>query len=93
MVVEGLVAGEFEVGAGIRQQVEAASAANASLRVLPGRFMVIQQAMGTPASRGGEAGAYLSAFVEEMKASGFVAEAMERHGIQGAIVAPAANAG
>ena len=34
--------------------------------------------------------AALAAFVEEMKASGFVAEAMKRHGVQGAAVAPAA---
>ena len=60
--------------------------------MLPGRFMVIQQAMGTPASRGSQAGAALSAFVEEMKASGFVAEALARHKVQGASVAPAAAA-
>jgi polar amino acid transport system substrate-binding protein len=60
------------------------------VRVLPGRFMVIQQAMGTPASRGAEAQALLAAFVEEMKASGFVADALKRHRIEGASVAPAA---
>jgi polar amino acid transport system substrate-binding protein len=32
----------------------------------------------------------LAAFVEEMKASGFVADALARHGIEGASVAPAA---
>jgi polar amino acid transport system substrate-binding protein len=37
--------------------------------------------------------AALRAFVEEMKASGFVAQALQRHGIEGAIVAPAAGAG
>jgi polar amino acid transport system substrate-binding protein len=51
--------------------------------------MVIQQAMGTPTSRGEAAQAALAAFVEEMKASGFVGEALKRHGIQGAAVAPA----
>jgi polar amino acid transport system substrate-binding protein len=59
------------------------------LRLLPGRFMVIRQAMGCPRSRGEEAAAALSAFVEEMKASGFVAQALQRHGIEGASVAPA----
>ena len=54
--------------------------------------MVIQQAMGTPAARGAEAAAALAAFVEEMKASGFVAEALARHRVQGASVAPAAQA-
>ncbi len=51
--------------------------------------MVIQQAMGIPASRGTEAQAFLSTFVEEMKASGFVADALKRHRIEGATVAPA----
>lgn len=89
-VMEALRAGQVQVAAGIRQVLEAEAAADTSLRMLPGRFMVIQQAMGTPASRGAQAGAALSAFVEEMKASGFVAEALARHKVQGASVAPAA---
>jgi len=52
--------------------------------------MVIQQAMGTPKSRGERAAAFLRQFVEEMKASGFVAESLSRHQIVGASVAPAA---
>jgi len=85
-----LRSGQVEVAAGIRQLLEGEALREPGVRVLPGRFMVIQQAMGTPASRGAEAQALLAAFVEEMKASGFVADALERHGIQGAIVAPAA---
>ncbi|MCZ8256202.1 MAG: ABC transporter substrate-binding protein, partial [Polaromonas sp.] len=62
----------------------------AGVRLLPGRFMVINQAMGLP--KGREAGAwYLTAFIEEMKASGFVAAALARHGIEGAAVAPLAK--
>lgn len=34
---------------------------------------------------------YLAAFVEDMKASRFVAGALPRHGIEGAAVAPAAR--
>ena len=81
-------AGEVEVAAGIRQVLEAEARRAPGVRVLPGRFMVIQQAMGTPASRGAAAGELLAAFVEELKASGFVAGALQRHGIDGAIVAP-----
>jgi polar amino acid transport system substrate-binding protein len=77
-----------EVAAGIRQLLEAEARREPGVRVLPGRFMVIQQAMGTPASRGAEAQALLSSFVEEMKAGGFVADALQRHRIEGAIVAP-----
>jgi len=86
-----LRSGAVEVAAGIRQLLEAEARREPGVRVLPGRFMVIQQAMGTPASRGAEAQALLSSFVEEMKASGFVADALERHRIEGAIVAPGSS--
>ncbi|WP_353174117.1 ABC transporter substrate-binding protein [Paracandidimonas soli] len=78
-----------DVAAGVRQQLEADAAKHAGLRLLPGHFMVIRQAMGMNRARGEAAIRYLSQFVEEMKASGFVAQAMKRHGIQGAAVAPA----
>jgi polar amino acid transport system substrate-binding protein len=81
-------AGEVEVAAGIRQVLEGEARRAPGVRVLPGRFMVIQQAVGLPASRGGRAQALLAAFVEEMKAAGFVADALSRHRIDGAIVAP-----
>jgi polar amino acid transport system substrate-binding protein len=89
-VMESLQAGQVEVAAGIRQVLEAEAQRTPGLRLLPGRFMVIQQAMGTPASRGEQAAAALAAFVEEMKASGFVTEALARHRVQGASVAPPA---
>ena len=77
-----------DVAAGVRQQLEADARGKPGLRLLDGRFMVIRQAMGVPKSRGEEAASYLAAFVEEMKASGFVADALRRHGIEGASVAP-----
>jgi polar amino acid transport system substrate-binding protein len=89
-VVPTFVAQNADVAAGVKQQLEADAARLGGLRLLPGRFMVIQQAMGLPAGRGEAAQAALSAFVEDMKASGFVAAAMQRHGIQGAAVAPPA---
>jgi len=49
--------------------------------------MVIEQVLGVPKERAA-AQAWLSGFIEEMKASGFVAEALRRHGIEGAAVAP-----
>jgi len=87
-VLSALRAGQVDVAAGIRQLLETEARRSSGVRLLPGRFMVIQQAMGTPASRGAEAQALLAAFVEEMKSSGFVAEALQRHGIEGASVAP-----
>jgi len=89
-VVDHFLANKFEVAAGVKQQLEKDLKRVPGLRLLPGRFMVINQAMGM--ARGKEAGAkYLSAFVEEMKSSGFVADALRRHGIEGAMVAPPAG--
>jgi polar amino acid transport system substrate-binding protein len=88
-VVDVFVEQGLEVAAGVRQQLEADMHRFANLRLLPGRFMVIQQAMGLPKSRGAEAAKYLAQYVEEMKASGFVSDALARHQIKGASVAPA----
>lgn len=72
---------------GVRQLIGKYIAANPELRLLPDSFMEIRQAMGTKPTR--TIGArYLRAFVEEMKASGFVADALKRSG-QSATVAPA----
>jgi polar amino acid transport system substrate-binding protein len=87
-VVDVFVERGLEVAAGVRQQLEADALRFPGHRLLPGRFMVIQQAMGTPKGRGEAAQRVLAAFVEEMKASGFVAEALKRHNIAGASVAP-----
>ncbi len=80
---------KLEVAAGVRQQLQVDMARQPGLRMLPERFMVIQQAMGLAKGRGEAAQAYLAAFVEEIKAGGFVAQALARHGIEGATLAPA----
>ncbi|MDR5741252.1 MULTISPECIES: ABC transporter substrate-binding protein [unclassified Caballeronia] len=87
-VVQTFIDQGLDVAAGVRQQLEADAARTPGLRLLGERFMVIRQAMGTPKSRGDAAADLLRAFVEEMKGSGFVAEALKRHGIAGASVAP-----
>ena len=86
-VVDFFLARGIEVAAGVKQQLQADAKRIPGLRLLDGRFMVIDQAMGLPKGRD-NAARYVSAFVEEMKASGFVAEALKRHGIEGALVAP-----
>ena len=89
-VVDYFLAQGLEIAAGVKQQLQLDAKRLPGLRLLDGRFMVIQQAMGLP--KGRETGArYLTAFVEEMKASGFVAAALARHGIEGAAVAPRAG--
>lgn len=86
-VTDQFLAQKLDVAAGVKQQLQADAQRLPGLRLLDGRFMVIQQAMGLP--KGRDAGArYLTAFVEEMKASGFVAAALARHKIEGAMVAP-----
>ncbi len=87
-VVDAFLAQKLEVAAGIKQTLQTSAQQLPGLRLLDGHFMVIEQAMGVPKRFGAEAAAYVSAFVEEMKASGFVAQAMARHGIKGASVAP-----
>jgi polar amino acid transport system substrate-binding protein len=87
-VVDTFIEQNADVAAGVRQQLEADARRLGGLRLLDGRFMVIQQAMGTPKGRGAAAATFLAAFVEGMKACGFVANALARHGIQGASVAP-----
>ena len=88
LVTDLFLAENLEVAAGVKQQLEADAKRVGGVRLLPGRFMVIEQAMGVPKGRLA-AQAWLSGFIEEMKASGFVAAALQRHGIEGAAVAPA----
>lgn len=88
-VVEYFLAEGADVAAGVKQQLEADAQRLGGMRLLPERFMVIRQAMGCPRSRGEAAAAALAAYVEDMKRCGFVAEALQRHGIAGAAVAPA----
>ena len=80
---------KLEVAAGVKQQLELDAARLPNLRLLPGRFMVIEQAMGLPKDRTPKAQSYLRQFVEEMKSSGFVAASLQKHKIEGASIAPA----
>ena len=80
-----------DVAAGVKQQLQADSTDRPDLRLLPGRFMVIRQAMGLPKTRGPQAASFLREFLEGMKSSGFVQTAIQRHGIEGARVAEAAD--
>jgi polar amino acid transport system substrate-binding protein len=81
----------LDAAGGVRQPLVAFAKENPGYRVMDGRFMAIQQAMGLPKGRGAAAVQYLRAFVEEMKASGFVADALKRSNQADAMVAPPAN--
>ncbi len=90
-VTDTFVESHADVAAGVRQQLEADARRIAGLRVLDGRFMVIEQAMGIARGRGRPALAFLNAFVEDAKGSGFVAASLARHRVDGALVAPPAG--
>ena len=78
---------KLEVAAGVRQPLVAYAKDHPEVRVMDGHFMEIQQAMGTPKGRTAGA-AYLRAFVEDVKASGFVADALKRSGQQATVAPP-----
>ncbi|MFM0174224.1 ABC transporter substrate-binding protein [Paraburkholderia sediminicola] len=86
-VVQGFLDQHLDVAAGVKQQLEKDAAKTGGVRLLDQRFMVIRQAMGVPKAKGDDAAAYLSKFVEDMKASGFVTASLARHQITGAVVA------
>ena len=86
---ELIVTGKVDVVAGVKQHLLANAEKLPGSRVLDGRFMAIQQAMGIPKAR--QAGAtYLREFIEDVKASGFVDQAIAKAGIRGVAVAPKA---
>jgi polar amino acid transport system substrate-binding protein len=90
LVTDLMVKDNYEVAAGVKQQLQLDAKRYPGLRLLEGRFMTIDQAMGLP--KGREAGlAYLKAFVEAVKASGFVAQAIAANKVDGATVAPNAE--
>jgi len=78
---------KLDAAGGVRQPLEAYARKDPAVRVMAGRFMAIQQAMGMPKGRP-KAHAFLKGFVEEMKASGFCADALKRSNQPDAQVAP-----
>jgi polar amino acid transport system substrate-binding protein len=82
------VEGNLEAAAGVREPVTEFVAARPGLRLIEGRFMQIRQAVGTSVAKRPETVSFLRALVEELKASGFVADSLRRSG-QTALVAPA----
>ena len=78
---------KLDAAAGVREPLDAYVKEHPEFRVMKGAFEQIRQAMGTQKDKPAGA-AYVRAFVEEMKANGFVADALKRSG-QTAPVAPA----
>lgn len=86
---DSFVSGKLEALAGLKPRLLADLEKLPGARLLDGRFTAVQQAVGT--ARKNRAGAdFLRGFVEEAKASGLVAQLIERHKVRGLSVAPAA---
>lgn len=81
--------GNLDAAAGVREPMTEFVAAHQEYRLIPGRFMEIPQAVGIPKTRRAETARFLHELVEELKASGFIADSLRRSG-QTATVAPPA---
>jgi polar amino acid transport system substrate-binding protein len=83
------VDGKLEALAGLRPRLITDVEKLPGARILDGKFMAVQQAIGT--SRKNTAGAaFLREFVETAKSSGLVGRLIERHKVRGLTVAPPA---
>ncbi len=82
------LAGQNDVLAGVKSPLALFVAQNPSLRLLPGRFMAIEQAMAVVKGRDPAALAFLRAFLADAKSSGLVARALADSGQHDAEVAP-----
>ncbi|HUR58313.1 MAG TPA: ABC transporter substrate-binding protein [Opitutaceae bacterium] len=89
--IDMMVAQKLDAVAAVRTALVSGAPQVPGSRVLSGHFMTIPQAAGIPRGRPAAA-AYVRQFIEDVKRSGFVAEALARHGLKrdDAIVAPAA---
>lgn len=87
--LERFLRDKLEAAAGVRQPLAGFAGTHPGVRLLPGRFMSIRQAIAVP--KGREACLpCLNAFIEELKASGFVAQALTASGQDAGILAPPA---
>jgi polar amino acid transport system substrate-binding protein len=85
-----ILTGKVDVLAGVRQTLMINSTKLPGSRVFDDRFMAIGQAMGVVKGRGA-AVKYLREFIEDVKASGLVARAIEKAGVRGVTVPPKAT--
>ncbi len=87
-VVNVFFDGDYDVAAGVTQQLEIDKRRHTELQMLDAPYMTIRQAMGLPKTRGPETAAFLTSFVEDLKQAGFISDAISKHRVDGATVAP-----
>jgi polar amino acid transport system substrate-binding protein len=88
--VELLQTGKADIYAGNRERLLLVRDQLVGYRLLDGRFYAVEHAIALPRGRRPGLG-FVDAFVEELKSSGAVAEAIRRHSIRGVDVAPSAK--
>jgi polar amino acid transport system substrate-binding protein len=79
---------DLDAGAGISQVVSGFVAGNPGVRMIDEPFMQIRQALGTSRTRAPGTIRFLTAFIEDLKASGFIRDALRRSGQDSALAAP-----
>jgi polar amino acid transport system substrate-binding protein len=89
--LEGFIADKIDAAAGVREALDMFAKTNPAVRVMSGHFQDIREAMGVPLGRDA-AQQYLRGFVEQMKASGFIAKSLAKAGQADGLVAPPAAA-
>ena len=77
----------LDVLAGLRPRLIEDMKRLSGSRILDGQFSAVQQAVGTPKKNAAGAD-WLSSVIEELKASGFVANLIAKHQVKGLTVAP-----
>lgn len=77
---------KFDAYASLRPRLVSDQAKLPGSRILEGRFTAVQQAAGVPKGRTAAA-KYLSAFIEDVKASGLVAKAIKDNNVVGLTIA------
>ena len=87
---ELLRAGQVEVLAGLRHQLMEVQGKLPGSRILDGRFLVVEQTLAIP--KGRDAGIrFLREFIEEAKATGFIARSLAKSGNPNVPVSPLAD--
>jgi polar amino acid transport system substrate-binding protein len=81
---------KLEAMAGLKPGLMADAPKLPGARMLEGHFTAVQQSIGVPKGRNAAA-KYLREFVEDIKRSGLVAQAVEKYGVKGVNVAPPAQ--
>lgn len=83
-VVDTFIRLDLDVAAGVRAQLEMDAARIGGLRLIQPCFMLILQAMGVPKALEARLIGQLNRFIARSIADGFIADALRRHGVEGA---------